>query len=269
MAHPLDGCRAKITRAGDHLQTLDTESRRFVEEHEYIFVHSTDPDTREHVIVVRSIRQPPVLPPIRLGVLVGDVLHNLRSALDHLVWQLAIIGTGPAERRNQFPIFDDPEMFKQRRERYLHGVSQKHRARIEAYQPYKGGTEGQALTVLALLNDIDKHRVVHASSRLAMTGPESIKLTNVRRAEIRGRDITNLEDGAEVYRVLSTDIIDPNVEVKVQTAIRWSLGFGDMTSLVASRRDFLTCRDVVSNIVESFAPDFDAIGALHDAPPDS
>ena len=108
MTHPLDGCREKIIRAGDHLQTLDSESRRFVEDYPYRLDPQYNQQSRELVVSIRSIRQPEVLPPARLGVVLGDVLHNLRSALDHLVWQLAMIGTGPKAPLNQFPIFNTP-----------------------------------------------------------------------------------------------------------------------------------------------------------------
>jgi len=43
--------------------------------------------------------------PERLGVLLGDWAHNLRSALDHLMWQLVILYGGTPNRRTQFPIF--------------------------------------------------------------------------------------------------------------------------------------------------------------------
>src|SRR5947209_8187339 len=33
-------------------------------------------------------------PPLRLGLIFGDVIHNLRSALDNLVCQLALLGSG-------------------------------------------------------------------------------------------------------------------------------------------------------------------------------
>lgn len=255
MVHPLDGCREKVARAGDHLETLDRESRRFVEEQRYLFEMEPDPDTGEQVVRIRSHRQPPLDAPPRLGVIVGDILHNLRSALDHLIWQLAVIGTGPGER-NQFPIFDTPEQFEQKRKWYLKGVRAEHRALIEECQPYKGGTIGRALTLIAHLNDIDKHRIVHSGITFGMTGPPSISFTNVRSAQITGRDITTLIDGAELYRISAVDIVDPSKTVEVQSQVRYSIAFGDTESWSASRADLLACRDTVSNIIERFRGEF-------------
>jgi hypothetical protein len=65
-----------------------------------------------------------------------------------------------------------------------------------------------------------------------------------------------LEDGAEVYRILSADVIDPSQEVKVEANLRYSILFGDPESVAASRSDLLICRDTISNIIEQFAPEF-------------
>jgi hypothetical protein len=50
-------------------------------------------------------------PPLYLGLILGEIIHDLRSALDHLAWHLAIQHTEPAlvARRGvmnaiQFPI---------------------------------------------------------------------------------------------------------------------------------------------------------------------
>lgn len=42
-------------------------------------------------------------PPLKWGVLIGDVVHNLRSALDHLAWQLVLRNGGESSWRTQFP----------------------------------------------------------------------------------------------------------------------------------------------------------------------
>jgi hypothetical protein len=259
MNHPLDGCRSKIWRAGDHLQALDLESRRYVEDYSYGLVIDEEPEGGEKVIRLRSNRRPHNDPPDRLGVIVGDVLHDLRSALDHLVWQLAIIGSGPKERANQFPIFDTPEKFKEKCPRYLHGIAPEHRTRIEAYQPYMGGSEGFALHILATLNDVDKHRVVHPGAQLGMTPPSALRFSsNIRSAKVRSSDWVRLEDGAEVYRVLEWEHTGGPVEVHAD--LRYTIVFGDVDSNEAtSRADLLIIRNAISNIVESFAGAFGAV----------
>src|SRR6202043_2947882 len=52
-------------------------------------------------------------PPARWGALVGDCVHNLRSTLDHIVWDLSG-GTGNAPDDSEFPVFIDFLKFFQR-----------------------------------------------------------------------------------------------------------------------------------------------------------
>jgi hypothetical protein len=46
--------------------------------------------------------------------MVGDCVHNARSALDHLVYQLAILNHAPEEsaRKTSFPVCLIPKDFK-------------------------------------------------------------------------------------------------------------------------------------------------------------
>jgi hypothetical protein len=254
MAHPLDGCREKVVRAGDHLEALKREILRFTDDQGYVFPVEHDPQTREQVVRLRAKRRPPLDPPTHLGIVVGDVMHNLRSALDHLVWQLAVIGDGPGER-NQFPIFDSPKVFEAKRPTYLHGVRPEHGTVIEGYQPYKGLPEGRSLTLLAKFNDVDKHRVVHSGIRFGKLGPDSITISNIRSADVRAPAFSYLIDGAELYRIAAAEIIDPSQEVEVHTRIPSAIAFGEVP-FAASFADFLRMRDTVSNIVEAFRGEF-------------
>jgi hypothetical protein len=100
------------------------------------------------------------------GLLVGDAVHNLRCALDHLWWQLAIehLGRRPTEteaREIQFPILTHlgPERF--RRHRYLKHVSPAAGAKAEQFQRYDAGEDQVLLlSVLAELSNHDKHREI-------------------------------------------------------------------------------------------------------------
>jgi hypothetical protein len=101
------------------------------------------------------------------GLLVGDAVHNIRSALDHLWWQLAIdhLGRKPtdAEARDiQFPILTHLDASRFRSHRFLKYVSEEAITRAERCQRYDAPA-GQPLllTVLATLSNRDKHREIH------------------------------------------------------------------------------------------------------------
>jgi hypothetical protein len=106
-------------------------------------------------------------PDLEWSIRIGEVLHQLRSALDHLAWQLVLIDGGRPSRQTQFPILDHPptavsELLRQVHDPEILGF-------VDWCQPYHGGAggpltrfqaHGQPLWVLRCLNNIDKHRLL-------------------------------------------------------------------------------------------------------------
>jgi hypothetical protein len=84
------GTGLKLNRAQFHLNALKESIDAFFESKPYEIVRAVDPNTNQVFGVLRVKRECPAA----WGVLVGDFIHNLRSALDHLVWQLVIHETG-------------------------------------------------------------------------------------------------------------------------------------------------------------------------------
>jgi len=97
--------------------------------------------------------------PDSLPILIGDCVHNLRAALDHLVWQLAIANNKTPNASNMFPICNTPQGFQaQLAKDRLQGVYPNARSAIEALQPYSTGSE--TLQVISFLDNVDKHRTL-------------------------------------------------------------------------------------------------------------
>jgi hypothetical protein len=252
MAHPLDGSRAKIERAGDHLETLDSALTRFAKEGGFRIAGEPDLDTGEYVMRIYSERQPPVPPPSRTSAILGDALNNLRSALDYVIWQLALAPS----KKNQFPICDTPKLFKAKRERYLATVPEQHWAKIESYQPYHGQGR-EALAVLAKLNDADKHRLLLPGAITPSPRKGKFTISGVDSITVSGRDWVPFEDGAELYRLRIEPHAGSNVNVKAE--VPHTIVFADPESGVGvSIADLRKLLISVSNIVESFVPDFPA-----------
>jgi hypothetical protein len=99
----LDGVREKVGWANDHFATLDDEIHEWV--HRYMHPGNADfyPEAGIHVIRWDA---PPT--PLLWSVMSGNVVHNLRSALDHLVWQMVLAHDVQAPKDgpkgNAFPI---------------------------------------------------------------------------------------------------------------------------------------------------------------------
>ena len=159
----LSGCWAKLNRANVHVDALHMEVAAFDSEANgpVIELHF-DPDLNVFTGIITS----EIVFPAIFGVTIGDALHNLRSALDHLAWQLALLTTSKPSRRTQFPIVTGPDYWcSERVQAMLHHIRPRDRALIETYQPFmeNGGISAQD-DILALLNRLsneDKHRIIH------------------------------------------------------------------------------------------------------------
>src|SRR4029077_9427846 len=97
----------------EHLAAFQTESARFrgdlLEGEAYNVLSERDPSGA----VVRRLKVVRPVPTMRLGVIVGDVVHQCRSALDNLIEQATIAHTGHRLERTEFPVFSDPIRYSQ------------------------------------------------------------------------------------------------------------------------------------------------------------
>ena len=97
----LDGVRAKLARADVHVAEL----RSLLEPIVAIATASVECEREASgTRLVYRLTNVPVVPPV-VAAVVGDVLQNLRSALDHLAWQLVLSDGGQPDELTQFPIY--------------------------------------------------------------------------------------------------------------------------------------------------------------------
>jgi hypothetical protein len=235
MAADLSGVRAKIARADEHLALLDTEVRAFVDGDPQPYALSIPYlDMESGWYIVYGIVNHG--PPLRLGVIVGDVAHNARSALDHLVWQLVLLNGATPDQNNAFPMAVSESgwnaALKQKR---LRGVSEAHRGIIQSVQPYKGpnGPERTYTGMLAYLSNIDKHQVVHATLGVILDPGAGPNQAHFRVVKGSGKVIHEqvrygslIEQGAEMMRA-RVEPIGADTEVEMDGTIPIDVAFGD------------------------------------------
>ena len=154
-----EGVNAKVTRADDGLASLKDEMNRFCKYLRQSVNRKVRESTDEQVWIYRG-ETPKV--PLGWSVRIGEILYNLRSALDHLVWQLVLANGQTPGRHNTFPIVTDESKWEKEKSRKLKGISQKNEEIIRRLQPYTGGInlpfDVSALWTLHTLCNIDKHR---------------------------------------------------------------------------------------------------------------
>lgn len=158
MAHPLDGCRSKLARVHETIQMLRQEITVFEQPNTSRFRVTRENVGNEFLFRVYGNRELP----LRLSVLAGEVIHHLRSSLDHTVHALVLANKHTPTRHHQFPICSTQKQFKvacQRKQ--IDGVSLAAKKLITDVQPYTTATpDDTILSVVAELDNQDKHRLL-------------------------------------------------------------------------------------------------------------
>jgi hypothetical protein len=83
----LSGVLAKLDRAEEHRLEFDELVEEYVGGEPYTIYSEYDPATGWHTLRWQALREPPLE---RLGLVFGDMISNLRTTLDYLVWQLVL-----------------------------------------------------------------------------------------------------------------------------------------------------------------------------------
>lgn len=180
MAGHLTGVHLKIRRAEDHLADLKQIAKTALDPSRYHLALEFDPQTKKHVYTLHGV---PAIDP-GWSLVVGEILYNLRSALDHLAWQLVIHEGGTPGDKTQFPIRKTP--FDQKGNWVTPQVRDEPGQpaisdplildALEEVQPYRGPVGEPAsfydspLRRLSILNNIDKHRLLIVVVHVLDTG---------------------------------------------------------------------------------------------------
>lgn len=197
----LEGVKLKLVRAEEHLCLLDQKVKEYFNRDPLEVVKKTD---GEFVRAILHIREQP---PPYLGVIIGDYLHNMRSALDHLFWQLLNFPLPGGIRANRlnFPIFIEEVAYLEaiNSNGLSRCVSKDALAIIEGMQPYHGGDQANmhALWFIHELSNRDKHRMLHTTAGTAIC--DDVALTGTMNTEFFSGIINPgvLNDGTELFRV--------------------------------------------------------------------
>lgn len=144
----------KVERAKKHLSELQIARNRFIETAPYRVVSEHDSQTGQTLDKVFDLQ----VPPAEIGLIAGDVAHNLRSALDHLAYALVIASGGTPTKQTAFPIYDDPAKYKAHSRRQVEGMAQTAKDVIDGIAPYKGSDD--YLWGLHALDIADKHHAL-------------------------------------------------------------------------------------------------------------
>ncbi len=251
----LNGPRAKLRRAQEHLEALDAEARAYGEREPYSVTRERDP-LEGWQVAYFHIHEPP---PIRLGIILGDFFYNLRSCLDHLAWQLVLLDGGTPGDHTAFPVIRDFGNWKSGGGGVLKGIGKGHFDAIETLQPYPTRNDpcSRALEVVDTCCNRDKHKTLHPAFAVLDPRPEALILQRepffAANVEVHYPGAGKpLEDGAEFARLhVTTPEPQPGAHMEVEFPI--VLGFGESGLAIKSLPQIAM---LIESVVEQFTPDF-------------
>jgi hypothetical protein len=211
----LTSCWDKIRRAGEHINFLKAELTAWKDSDPYSAVKKHNANGSRHSIVVHLKHKAPIE---RWSLIAGDVIHNLRSALDHLIYAVAAHESKqpipPQWKKIQFPIVSDPAKYPENRTRCkIDTLSNPVQEAVERVQPYNRphGEVPPLLGLLADFDDTDKHRLLNvvmsniSEGKFRVLHPTSSKIT------FGPHHTGSIEDGTEIIW-FTANPPDPNLD---------------------------------------------------------
>jgi hypothetical protein len=100
--------------------------------------------------------------PVRIAQIAGEIIHTLRSTLDHLAYQLLLTANpnAPEKERSRvdFPIYDTAKQTGADAFKKVQPLGVRAIDAIRKVKPYKGGND--LLWAISVLDNINKHRTL-------------------------------------------------------------------------------------------------------------
>ncbi len=157
--------RVKIERAYKHLDELEAAVLSLGEATFKTISIERQPEFTKPVLKA----DPLYIYGFDIPAIAGDIVHNLRCALDHLAFQLVSVGVEAGESRTekwadiQFPIFHSPASYEAGKGRRIEGMRREAVEAIDRLKPYQDGND--ALWLLRQLDNTDKHNFILISGQ--------------------------------------------------------------------------------------------------------
>ena len=250
-----DSARAKIERARKQMDALQAVFEGFYKSKPYSIRQELDPQAGEKRLVFHA---DPL--PLEWSVIIGEIVHNLRSALDHSIYELTRIEAGHPLDRTEFPVFEDEMKYfaVDRRGKpapksglfKIRGIKdERRRAVIKGLQPFefKKTHPSDQLPIIALvheLNIVDKHRTLHLC-RMSTTQLRTRVLRDIHPISMT-IIIPRLEDGTECARW--KPVGNFNDEVDMESEVSFEIAFGDSVPILEGKPVITICEHLIRGV---------------------
>jgi len=157
--------------AKEHLDTLNVQYSAFMSKPENSYLITTHEDLKRGLLAI-TVDFVGAIHVLRLGLIAGDFICNLRASLEHLAWELAKIGKRRPSAETCFPICSvDCSRTQARIAAATNGMPAEAIARVKSLQPYNDGKayKSHPLWRLNFLWNANKHRIIGLHSHQSGT----------------------------------------------------------------------------------------------------
>jgi hypothetical protein len=167
----LEGIDAKLRRADEHFRVLYEQMATWDTARPWRLVQEVQDHGHKHLWRLKILAPIPVM----WAVILGEAIHDLRSALDQCVYWLSVDWSRRPLEGSAFPVYNAKAAFQRKSRRdpsgwardggmwKIRGVGPGPQAFIEALQPYPQRRAFYCHHIQAVhdLSNLDKHRLVH------------------------------------------------------------------------------------------------------------
>jgi len=209
MKSGLRSAKLKLSRAKKHVSALKRSIAAYTTQKPYKVVSKAKGEKKINV---------PKSPPARISILAGEVVYQMRSALDHLVFHVIKRNPKVASidpdwfEHCEFPLRlrlkpgQKPPLSKRYFSSALPGISDPEFTFIESVQPYyRVGTVNNAMRYLRILSNIDKHRHLH-SMRVRVQAFHNVRFAS----GFRSRGYQTFDRGAKFKSAIGESAWEPS-----------------------------------------------------------
>jgi hypothetical protein len=255
---PFAGPKLKVKRAKRHISDLNAEIGAFLKRDPYRIVLENNAETRKLGWIVRITEELSDQIPL----IVGDAIHNLRTALDLLACDLVRLNGGNIKKVD-FPFASEGDSLNKRiKERKIHRAGPDIVQIIKCLKPYKGGDN--ALWAIHDLDITDKHQLILPVVFLG--GIPDVKTTFQSEIAITFQDyfICPVHDGTQINVIAAS----PDMQVGEKLKARFDVTFGDIDifksqSIVPT---LIQLAELVEGIIDRFERHVGSRGKCSPAP---
>jgi hypothetical protein len=237
----LDGARLKVVRAQEHLDSLKVAIGEYEKANPYSVTIDNNPKEIGGKANVTKH------PDTRLSAIIGDCLHNLSSALDYVMWEIAgtfagrpLVAAPIGDDKPYFPLWDSPSSFT----KYITRLNDPRRwnykipdpviSAFERVQPYQAGYG--RLGLFKTLVNVDKHR-------LPLVAQGEIDTFEI--------SVSKVRIGGQFPPPFGTDLSHYKPQVKTQATVyvTWQDPFMPREPVARTMEDFVK---LIAHIVPGF-----------------